>query len=319
MDPTTSNIALAVPRHGSNVDMWDVPLNGNSTALDGLIGGVQTIPVSNSNITLTGPSTSITPTGGPTQAQNASLKFTGALTGNVKITLPLPGSIIVHNLTTGNFVVTFAAAASGQVIAVQQGSARRIYNDGTNVFFVDLPDVGSLLDLVTAAVPSWITACTVPPYLNCVGGTFNATTYPYLNAYLGGNTLPDLRGVSRATLNQGTGRITTAGSGIDGNTLLSVGGGQTQTLTAAQIPSIQSLNAAFGVTVSGSAPIPTINASANIGGSGGGTVINNSSTITSSGVVGAGSVVSTSDNTGGGAHPIMQPTTISGITLIRAA
>jgi hypothetical protein len=249
------------------------------------------------------------------------IPFTGALTGNVQITLPLPGSIIVHNLTTGNFVLTFAAAASGQVIAVQQGSARRIYNDGTNVYFVDLPDVGSFLDLCTSGVPSWITACTVPPYLNCVGGTFNATTYPYLNAYLGGNTLPDLRGVSRATLNQGTGRITTAGSGIDGNTLLSIGGGQTQTLTAAQIPTITAVGSG-SVTVQSQTPgvgVITGELSSSAAGAGAGITTLTGASATQITSVGGANVTTTSNNTGGGAHPIMQPTTISGITLIRAA
>jgi hypothetical protein len=106
-DPNTSNIGLLIPTRGSNVGTWDVPLNGNSASLDGFLGGVQPINVSNANIVLTAPAGSITPSGGPTQAQNYLLKIMGTLTANVQITLPLPGGMSVQNLTTGNFVLTY--------------------------------------------------------------------------------------------------------------------------------------------------------------------------------------------------------------------
>ena len=327
MDPATSNIALAVPTRGSNVNTWDIPLNGNSTAIDGFIGGVQTISVSNANITLTAPSGSVTPAGGPTQAQNAVLRFSGVLTAAVQVTLPFPGYIIIENLTTGAFVLSFRAIGSGQVIATAQGSTRHIYNDGTNVKFVNLPDPGTYWDLATSSVPTWLAACTVPPFLNCDGTTFSATTYPALAALLGGTTLPDLRGGSRATLNQGTNRITTAGSGIDGNTLLSIGGAQTQTLTAAQIPQIVSLNNASpsynlssGATSGGVTDIGVVGESTPGGGFGFNAVSSEGNIgVTGFTTITANTLSTISSNTGGGAHPIMPPTTISGITLIRAA
>lgn len=236
-EPTTSNVALVIPNTGDLVGTWgSAALNPDFAALDGFLGGVQIISASNANIILTAPSGSITPSGGPTQAQNAVLRFTGVLTGNVQVMLPLPGYIIIENLTTGAFVLSFAAAASGQIIGIEQGVTQRIYNDGTNVRFVNLPTVGSYLDICDATVPAWITACTVPPYLNCDGTTFNATTYPYLNNKLGGNTLPDLRGVTRYTLNQGTSRLTNAVCGLDGNTRFSIKTSQTNTILATNLP-----------------------------------------------------------------------------------
>lgn len=235
-DPNTTNVALLIPTRGSDVGVWDLPVNGDFNAIDGFFGGVQTISVSNANVTLTAPSGSITPTGGPTQAQNAVIRFTGVLTAGVQVTLPLPGYMIVENLTTGAFVLSFRAIGSGQVIGIEQGVVQRVYNDGTNVRFVNLQTVGSYLDICDATVPAWITACTVPPFLNCDGTTFNATTYPYLNGKLGGNTLPDLRGVSRYTLNQGTSRLTSAGSGLDGNTRFASKFTQTQTLVTQNLP-----------------------------------------------------------------------------------
>ncbi len=97
--------------------------------------------------------------------------------------------------------------------------------------------MGSYLDVCEATVPAWISNCSKPPYLLCDGSTFNATTYPYLNLKLGGNTLPDFRGRSPYYLNGGTGRLTSAGAGIDGNTRFSGGGNNGILLDIAHIPS----------------------------------------------------------------------------------
>lgn len=236
-DPTTVNIALITPLTGSDVGTWGaVALNPDFVSIDGFLGGVVTVSASNAPITLTAPAGAITPSPGPTQSQNAVLRFTGNLTGNVQVTLPLPGYNIVENLTTGAFVLSFRAVGAGEVIGIEQGSVQHIYNDGTNVRFVNLPPVGTYLDICDATVPAWISACTKPPYLNCNGAAFSAGTYPYLNAKLGGNTLPDLRGVSRYSLNQGTGRLTFAGSGLDGDTRFSIKATQTATLITANLP-----------------------------------------------------------------------------------
>jgi microcystin-dependent protein len=325
MDPNTNNIGLLTPLRGSNVGTWDVPTNGNSSALDGFIGGIQVISVSNTPITLTAPAGSITPSGGPTQSQNKALKFTGALTANVQVTLPLPGDMIIHNLTTGNFVIVLRPIAGGLAVCPPPGVASRVYNDGTNAYLVDLPGVGTYLDYAGSSVPNWIADCDVPPFLNCNGSTFSGTTYPVLASILGGTTLPDLRGVSRATLNQGTGRITSAVSGIDGNTIFSIGGAQSQTLTAAQIPSISSINGSQSISVNtGGFNVPgSTGAISDSSTNGGGQIVamrtGGSAFSGLTGFSGNNSIAVTSNNTGGQPHPIMGPTTISGITLIRAA
>jgi microcystin-dependent protein len=314
-EPVTLNVALIMPNTGDLTGAWGAhALNPDFAALDGFIGGVQPISVSNANIVLTAPAGSITPSGGPTQAQNKALKIIGILTGNVQITLPLPGDMIIHNLTTGAFVVTFAAASAGQVIGIEQGSVQRIYNDGTNVFFVGLEDVGTYRDVCDATVPAWITACTVPPYLNCNGATFNATTYPYLNAKLGSNTLPDFRGVVPAYLNQGTGRLVNV---VNGNINYSMGGTDTVTLSAAQIPQLGvSVNVSGGIT--GSAA--TTATSGNV--AGGSTILLSpfgaAQPTPVSGTF-SGSGAGFTNNAGGQLHSNTQPTTIGGIRLIRAA
>lgn len=244
------------------------------------------------------------------------------------VTLPLPGYYIIDTTglssSTGGLVSALRSVGSGEIVGLPNGSVRHVYNDGTNVRFVNLQDVGTYIDYATSTVPTWIGVCSKPPFLNCDGSTFSAITYPALAAILGGTTLPDLRGASRATLNQGTGRITTAGSGINGDVIFSSGGSQTQTLTTAQIPSITSTNS--GITLQNASPSIFVSNSAtfvggnvSIQGNGGGSnsSITSQQVFTNVTVLSQG--ISTSNNTGGAAHPIMQPTTISGITLIRAA
>ena len=245
-DPTTSNILLTVPTRGSDPGTWDVPVNNNSLALDGFFGGVQTISVSNANFSLTAPAGVVTPGGGPTQSQNAVLRFTGTLTANVQVTLPLPGYYIVENLSTGNFVLTFRAVGIGQIIAVDQGEILHLYNDGTNVRFVNLGRIGHLeIWAGLIAMPAWVTACTVAPYLLCDGSIYNFSTFPALGARLlgafGGNGVttfgvPDSRGRLPLAYD-GTGtRITVAGCGLNGQTLGGALDKQTNTLLTANLP-----------------------------------------------------------------------------------
>jgi hypothetical protein len=301
------------------VGVWDVPINGDFSALDGLFGGVQTVGASSVPILLTSPAGFVpTPGGGPTQAQNAVLRFTGALTSAVQVTLPLPGYNIIENLTTGAFILQFRAIAAGQVICVDQGEIQHIYNDGTNVRFVNLGRIGSYLDICDATVPAWIANCTIPPYLDCNGSTFSAVTYPYLNAKLGGNTLPDFRGRGAFYLNEGTGRLTSGGAGIDGNTRFAAGGNNG--LTASLLPTI-TVNGVVTVNVGGGQSVPTNTGIGNVIVNGGSaTIAPASANAWSSTSSFSGSNTLTSNNTSGNATgPNAAPGVVSGLRLIRAA
>lgn len=245
-DPQTSNILLAVPTRGSDAGTWDVPVNGDFSSIDGHFGGIVTISLSNAPVTLTSPTGTPTPTPGPTQAENAVVRLTGTLTANVTVTLPLPGPIIIENLTTGNFVVTLRAVGSGEVIATAQGTRKTVYNDGTNVRFVNGPDPGTqefwagLTD-----IPAWVAACTVKPWLRCDGAIYNMSDFPYLGARLGdkfggnGSTtfgVEDLGGRVPLAYDQTGTRITTDGCGINGQTIGASGGAQTNTLITDNLP-----------------------------------------------------------------------------------
>jgi microcystin-dependent protein len=241
-DPTTSNRLLAIPLRGSDVGTWDLPVNGNSVALDGMFGGVTTLSfTSATTVLLTVPATgSVSAGAGPNQSQNALLKFTGALTGNIGVQFTLPGFYIVHNLCSGNFYVQLQPVGGGNNIGAPPGRKCHVFYDGTSMDYVNGPDVGTYHDFAVTNYQPWMLACTITPYLVCDGDVYSSSTWPALNATLGstfgGNGVstfgvPDLRGRYRIPLDNSpttgaAGRITAAVSGINGTTWGAAGGDQ---------------------------------------------------------------------------------------------
>lgn len=225
----TPNKNLEQPLRGSNVGVWDTPMNSNTSILDNALGGTTTIALTNAPVTLT-----------DAQSQCVFINFTGTITGNCDIFFPLRGACytveaLINNF---NFLVTLQTTAAGsQVVCCPPLEAFDIKIDGNtgNVRFRNFGRIGSYMDLAANAVPSWITNCTIPPYLYCNGQAFSGATYPALANLLGATSVPDHRGRARYMANDGTGRITAAG-GIDGNTLAAAGGQQTLTIAQANIP-----------------------------------------------------------------------------------
>jgi hypothetical protein len=337
-DPQTTNILLAIPGRGTDAGAWDTPLNANTSALDGYLGGVQGIAVAAAPHTLSAPDGPVMPAHGPTEAQNAVLRFSGMLTADVTVTLPLPGYYIIDTLVglvPTSFVIILRAAGVGEVVGLQYGNVFHVYCDGTNVFLANLPAVGSYLDLAVPFVmgadptPRWILACTRPPWINCIGQATPANC-PVLKSMFGA-TLPDFRGVSPAYLNQGQDRINTTRSTIDGNTLFSTGGADVVGLTPMQLPLITSgvTITALSAAVSGTASDVLVTsggggngAATGMGFTGGQGTVSGTATVDAANRVGSGSGVASSNNTAqlpnGAGHLNMQPTTIAGIRLIRA-
>ncbi|MDE2096860.1 MAG: tail fiber protein [Patescibacteria group bacterium] len=319
-DAQTVNKGIIIPATGTHVDLWgsDV-VNPNMSAIDGMLGGFATVALSSTNVTLTVPAGfTATPGAGPVQSQNALITFTGTLTASLTVTFPLPGYYIVLNkCIVGSFYIALGSSTPGNYVCAPPGQAVHVFCDGTDMHYVNLAPVGTYLDLGAAAVPAWITNCTVPPYLNCDGTAFNGATYPQLAALLGGTTLPDLRGRTRATLNQGTGRITTAGGGVDGSTLLAGGGQQTRTIAQANLPAVS-------VSVSGTAtvnsdfalyPFTSVTAAVTPGSGLGGVPYN----CGISNIPSTGTISGSTGNLGSGtALATLPPMAIAGLTLIRA-
>lgn len=316
-EPVTVNRALIVPNTGDLPGTWgSAALNPDLVAIDGILGGAATIGLTNANVTLTAPAAFVaTPSAGPTQSQNAFLNLNGTLTGDCTITFPMPGFYLINNrCVVGSFVVFLAAQAPGNIICAPPGEVVQVFSDGVSMWYVGLERVGVYVDMGTVgAVPRWITACTVPPYLNCDGGTFSSVTYPVLAGYLGGTTLPDSRGKTRFTTNQGTGILEQAGgSGIDGDVPFSTGGNTT--LSQANLP-----NAAFAVAgIAAAQVITTRFANLNVAGGTVG-VPTPSGSFTGTGFdTAAPSAVTGTAASGGLGNSYVPPGYVGGITLIRA-
>jgi len=305
MSSSTSNRGYIIQTSGENAGTWglDPGLNGSFQAIDTNLGGVTTVTLSSSNVTLSS-----------TQYANGTIILSGTLTANVLVVFPaIQAWFTIFNQTTGSFTATLASQGATEAIAIEQGAIADILINGTQVKFRNLPPVGTYLDVADATVPAWITACTVPPYLICDGSTFSAVTYPYLNTKLGTTTLPDLRGRSRFYLNGGTSRITSGISGIDGNTRFSGGGDQLlQTHTHANSLNdpghTHAQNIFYYTSVQGGT-----------GASGVVNVVLTGSTTTFTTNSSTTNVSITNASGGSGSSQNMPPACISGITLIRAA
>ena len=199
-DPTTANTSMSVPIRGSDVGTWDVPVNGNFNILDSMFGGVATVALTNSPVTLTS-----------SQAQSSIIRFTGTLSANVAVTLPgiykfwTIDNQIVNS--PSSFCVTLVSTSAGSVIGCPPGT-QDVFYDGTSVNYKNLGQMGEYWDYAGTTVPTWVTNSTKPPYLNCNATTFSSATYPILANFLGTTTLPDSRGRARYAADAGTARIT---------------------------------------------------------------------------------------------------------------
>jgi hypothetical protein len=86
----------------------------------GVVGGIITIPLTNSNITLNA-----------TQFSNAIIVFTGSITANIVVTVPATSHVfIAENNTTGAFTVTLGMTGGSATVNVPQSKANSLFCDG---------------------------------------------------------------------------------------------------------------------------------------------------------------------------------------------
>jgi|HubBroStandDraft_6_1064221.scaffolds.fasta_scaffold11947_9 microcystin-dependent protein len=111
------------------------------------------------------------------------------------------------------------AIGDGVFILIGQGGLRTSY-----IVMGTLAGGGTgSLGLPIGAIVAFAATFSSPMWLLCNGGTFSATTYPALNAFLGGNTLPNLVN----TLPMGAGSLVALGAAA---------GAATHTLTTGEMP-----------------------------------------------------------------------------------
>lgn len=121
---STTNKSLTLPGHGTDVNSWDTPVNGNFTAIDSALGGVTTLSVTSQSGTISLSATQYTP-------QN--IEISGTLTANVNYQIPsgVGGRWSIQNTATGSFSVFFSTAAGGASITLPQGRVCLVA-DGTS-------------------------------------------------------------------------------------------------------------------------------------------------------------------------------------------
>lgn len=315
--PSTTNRNYSVPATGADPGLWgENDLNPNFQKIDTNLGATTSVALSSSNVTLSA-----------TQYACGNIQLTGTLSASVLVLFPNVQGwwTIENNCTVGAFAaIARCVTPGGSQIGIPPGEIVDVINDGTNFKYRNLGRIGSYMDLAVAAVPAWITESSVPPFLNCDGSTFDSGTYPNLATILGTTTLPDFRGRARFYLNGGTGRITAAASGIDGNTRFSAGGSESTTIAQANLPALTLPVTGMSISVvsqiAGNQPatisswLPGQAATLGTAASSGTqfTFLNAASvTLNSQGSVSTGG--------SGSAVNRMPPACIGGITLIRAA
>lgn len=143
----TSNKIYELQGTGDNSGTWGTTLNSNPlTVIDLNFGGVLSLSLSSSNVTLTS-----------TQARNAIVLLGGAISANLTITFPAVGSTYtVKNGTSGAFTITLACAGAGSSVTLEQGSTCILYTDATNAGYANsrstFTAVASLTDGATPAL-----------------------------------------------------------------------------------------------------------------------------------------------------------------------
>ncbi len=331
-EPVTTNRTFIVPNTGDLVAAWGTSaLNPNFQSIDTLFGGITTISLSSTTtVLLSVPATTgVWPGGNPSQSMQSLIKFTGAQTGSATIQFTLPGYYIIHNQCTGTtFVKLSPVSGGGNSIGAPPGQKVHVFFDGTDMDYVNFPTPGTALDLNTntSTLPPWMTACSVSPYLIKDGTVYTASVYPALAALLGstygGNGIttfgvPDERSRLRLGFDVGgtANRVTVAGSGISGVTFGASGGGQNQTLTLAQLPVGITVNGTVSVTAPNSQNFVTATNIIAVGVTAGGSLIPANPQASSPTASGAATL--TSNNTLGSAHPIMPPSIVSCLPLVK--
>lgn len=230
----TTNLNLELQGTGDNSGTWGTVLNSNALAIvDQALGGVQTLSLAAGDVTVN-----------TSQSQNNAFILTGTIPANRSVTWPAIGrTIFVQNNTSGAFTVTLKAGAGSTTVTIPQGGAGYYTLNVNAVYAANQPGVpiGTVIDYAGSTAPS--------QWLLCYGQAISRTTYAALFSAIGttygigdGSTtfnLPDARGrVGAGKDNMGgvsAGRITSAASGFDGNTLGAAGGSQTHTLVTAEL------------------------------------------------------------------------------------
>lgn len=180
----TPNKNLTLPTVSGDSGSWGPEINnGVITALDNILGGIDSISLGSANYTLNA-----------TEAQNLVLKLSGGLSDNVTVFSPIIGFCIVENNTVGNYTVTwqanFGAGNVGSGIVLGQGSRSFLVSDtvvGARRADTSVLPSGTNLPFYNASAPlGWTQVASYNDYaMRIVSGTGGGSSAG--SGFLGGS------------------------------------------------------------------------------------------------------------------------------------
>jgi hypothetical protein len=128
----STDLKLELMATGENAGTWGDITNTNLNLLQQAIGGYQEVSIAGGAQT----TTLVMSNGALSNARNAVIKLTGAITGNQIVTVPdgIEKTYIISNGTTGAFTVQFkTASGTGITFATTDKTVKEVFADGTNI------------------------------------------------------------------------------------------------------------------------------------------------------------------------------------------
>jgi len=248
----TTNKDIEKPGNGDYVDTWNVPVNGDMTVIDYVLGSSISFNATTGSQTL-GTYDHTTKVLSTYSYVPMFINITGAISANVTYTIPstVGGQWIVYNSTTdasgGPWTITFASGGGGTSVVVPRLTRMVIVSNGTNISILDyiLPNSSNTGYLtMSGAITAGTTASdsignlrNVPPNSQTGAYVLALTdSGKYISITTGGVTVPPFATVAFAagqtisvynnsassqTITQGTGVVMTlAGTATTGNRTL---------------------------------------------------------------------------------------------------
>jgi len=141
----STDLKLELMVTGENAGTWGDITNTNLNLLQQAIGGYQEVSIAGGAQT----TTLLMSNAALSNARNAVIKLTGAITGNQVVTVPdgIEKTYIIANGTTGAFTVQFkTATGTGSTFSTTDKGTKSLFSDGTNI--VDVFSTLSQINLV---------------------------------------------------------------------------------------------------------------------------------------------------------------------------
>jgi len=136
----STDLKLELMVTGENAGTWGDITNTNLNLVQQAIGGYQEVSIAGGAQT----TTLVMSNAALSNARNAVIKFTGAITGNQIVTVPdgIEKTYIIANGTTGAFTVQFkTVSGTGVTFSATDKSTKQFFVDGTNVVDTGYGDV----------------------------------------------------------------------------------------------------------------------------------------------------------------------------------